>query len=244
MTQLADALTAHLGHEERDGMALVQQHLEQADWEWLDREHFAAQYRPRDVLPTLGWVMAGLPDDAARRLPGGNPLLLAVGRVLGRLRSRSDARTFGRRTLSRTDRLATVVTRRVAAAHTALLRRTGGRVGSRFRGGDVVLVTHRGRRSGRLFTTPLLYVRDGEDLVVAASNGGIDQEPQWWLNLQADPRGEVDVGGRRRPVSASVVAEEDRARLWAALMAQCPTYDAYQSKVSRRIALVRLTPAT
>ena len=67
---------------------------------------------------------------------------------------------------------------------------------ARFRGGDVVLLTHRGRRSGRTFTTPLLHVRDGDDIVVTASNGGVDAEPQWWLNLQADPYGEVEVRGR------------------------------------------------
>jgi F420H(2)-dependent quinone reductase len=113
----------------------------------------------------------------------------------------------------------------------------------RFRGGDVVLLTHRGRRSGRTFTTPLLHVRDGDDIVVAASNGGVDAEPQWWLNLQADPHGEVEVRGRRWAVVAAPVEDSDRMRLWQALMDRCPTYDDYQAKVSRRIALVRLSPA-
>ena len=244
IADLQTALSGHLAHEEDDGMQQVQAHLTQADWEWLDREHFAAQYRPRDVVPTLGWVMAGLPPQAEAHLPGVNRPMLVVGHALGRLRTRSDARTFaGRSTRTRTDRLATWVSKHVAAGHTALLRRTDGRIGNRFRGGDVVLLTHRGRRSGRTFTTPVLYVRDGEDLVVAASNGGIDQEPQWWLNLQADPSGEVEVRGRRWPVTATEVADEERAALWQALMAKCPTYDDYQSKVRRRIALVRLTPA-
>ena len=140
------------------------------------------------------------------------------------------------------DRLLTMVQRRVARVHTGLLRRSGGRLGNRFRGGDVVLLTHRGRTSGRTFTTPLLHVRDGDDLVVAASNGGVDAEPQWWLNLQADPHGEVEVRGRRWPVVAAPVDEADRGRLWQALMDRTPTYDEYQAKVSRRIALVRLSP--
>ncbi|SNS92159.1 deazaflavin-dependent oxidoreductase, nitroreductase family [Geodermatophilus saharensis] len=141
------------------------------------------------------------------------------------------------------DRLLTTTQRHAARVHTALLRRSGGRLGNRFRGGDVVLLTHRGRRSGRTLTTPLLHVRDGEDLVVAASNGGVDAEPQWWLNLQADPHGEVEVRGRRWPVVATQVDEADRGRLWRALMDRCPTYDDYQARVSRRIALVRLSPA-
>ncbi len=146
-------------------------------------------------------------------------------------------------TLSRGDRVLVAVSRWVAARHTALLRRTGGRVGNRFRGGDVVLVTCRGRVSGQDRSTPLLHVRDGGDVVVAASNGGIDAEPQWWLDLQADPRGAVEVRGRRWPVVAAEVEEPQRARLWAALMARFDGYDGYQARVARRIAVVRLPPA-
>ena len=141
------------------------------------------------------------------------------------------------------DAVLTAVSRHVGRVHTRVLRRTGGRIGARWLGGDVVLVTSRGRTSGREYTTPVLYVMDGADLVVAASNGGIDREPQWWLNLQADPHGTIEVGGRRSEVVASAVADADRARLWGALMARCDAYDGYQARVSRRIALVRLSPA-
>ncbi|WP_448625677.1 nitroreductase/quinone reductase family protein [Geodermatophilus sp. URMC 64] len=144
--------------------------------------------------------------------------------------------------MTRKDRVLTVVTKYAAKLHVAMHRRSGGRLVRTFRGGDVVLLTHTGRSSGRTFTTPLLYVRDGEDLVVAASNGGIDHEPQWWLNLQADPRGATEIGGRRTEVVTTRVAEADRQRLWDALMAKCPTYDDYQAGVSRRISLVRLSP--
>jgi deazaflavin-dependent oxidoreductase (nitroreductase family) len=140
------------------------------------------------------------------------------------------------------DRVLTVVGKYAAKVHVALHRRSGGRLARTFRGGDVVLLGHTGRTSGKGFTTPVFYVRDGDDLVVAASNGGIDREPQWWLNLQADPRGRTEIGGRRTAVVASRVDEADRRRLWEALMAKCPTYDDYQASVSRRIALVRLSP--
>jgi deazaflavin-dependent oxidoreductase (nitroreductase family) len=140
------------------------------------------------------------------------------------------------------DRVFTVITKYAAKVHVTMVRRSGGRLVRTFRGGDVVLLTHTGRRSGKTFTTPALYVRDGDDYVVAASNGGIDAEPQWWLNLQADPRGAVEIGGRRTAVRASQVGEADRQRLWDALMARCPTYDDYQAGVSRRISLVRLSP--
>ncbi|WP_051683853.1 nitroreductase/quinone reductase family protein [Blastococcus sp. URHD0036] len=145
-------------------------------------------------------------------------------------------------TPTRKDRALTVVTKYAAKVHVTLARRSGGRLVRTFRGGDLLLLSHTGRTSGRTYTTPALFVRDGEDYVVAASNGGIDSEPQWWLNLQADPRGAVEIGGRRTEVLASQVSEADRQRLWDALMAKCPTYDDYQSTVSRRISLVRLSP--
>jgi deazaflavin-dependent oxidoreductase (nitroreductase family) len=92
-----------------------------------------------------------------------------------------------------------------------LNRRSRGRLGNRFRGGQVLLLNHRGRRSGASYTTPVAYARDGEDYVVAASNGGIDLERQWWLNLQAEPRSTVEVRGRRIEVVAHLVDEADRA---------------------------------
>ncbi|MGY1739285.1 MULTISPECIES: nitroreductase/quinone reductase family protein [unclassified Blastococcus] len=147
-------------------------------------------------------------------------------------------------TMTPRDRALTAVSKYAAKVHVALVRRSGGRLVRTFRGGDLLLLTHTGRVSGRTLTTPALYVRDGEDYVVAASNGGIDAEPQWWLNLQADPRGAVEVGGRRTAVVASAVADADRQRLWDALMARCGAYDGYQASVSRRIALVRLTPVS
>ena len=241
--RLRDVLGAHLAHEERDGMALVQRHLTPADWERLDREVFAKDYRPREVPAVLGWVMSGLSPEQARHLPGASAPFLAFGRLMARRFDRQEARIFGgATTTSRRDRLLTVVTRVVAGWHVRINRWSDGRLGNRFRGGQVLLLTHRGRTSGRSFTTPLAYARDGDDLVVAASNGGIDLEPQWWRNLQADPRCAVEIRGRRIDVLASEVEGPDRARLWDALNANIDTYDGYQASVSRRIAVVRLTP--
>ena len=97
ITRLRDGLSAHLAHEERDGMALVQAHLTQEDWDRLDKEVFAKEYSARDVPAVLGWVMSGLSPEAARRLPGANPVLLAVGRFFARRFDRNEARTFGAR---------------------------------------------------------------------------------------------------------------------------------------------------
>ncbi|TFV81359.1 hemerythrin domain-containing protein [Blastococcus sp. CT_GayMR20] len=93
--QLRDGLCAHLAHEERDGMALVQKHLTQEDWDRLDREVFAKDYTPREVPAVLGWVMSGLAPEAARRMPGTNALLLAFGRWMARRFDRHEAKVFG-----------------------------------------------------------------------------------------------------------------------------------------------------
>jgi hypothetical protein len=77
-------------------MALVQRHLTQADWDRLDREVFAKDYRAREVPAVLGWVLSGLPPEAARRLPGANALFLAFGRLMARRFDRREAQIFGR----------------------------------------------------------------------------------------------------------------------------------------------------
>jgi len=94
---LRDGLGAHLAHEERDGMALVQRHLTQEDWDRLDREVFAKDYTPREIPAVLGWIMSGLSPEHARRLPGANALLLAFGRWMARRFERREARVIGPR---------------------------------------------------------------------------------------------------------------------------------------------------
>ena len=113
----------------------------------------------------------------------------------------------------------------------------------RFRGARLLYLTTVGRKSGKSRTVPLAFVRDDEDYVVAASNGGSDWEPAWWLNLQSQPQATMEVDGIKATVTASAVDDQDRDRLWQRLSDQLDTYDGYQSKVSRQIALVRLQPA-
>lgn len=88
----------------------------------------------------------------------------------------------------------------------------------------------------------MLYLTDGPDLVVVASNGGQDWAPSWWLNLQADPMAWVEVDGERYLVRAEQADPAKRVRLWAELVAMYPDYDKYQQRVTRTIPLVRLHP--
>lgn len=136
----------------------------------------------------------------------------------------------------------TAVSKVFAGAHTAAYRVTRGRFGNRFRGNDILLLTVRGRKSGDPHTTPVLYLRDGADYLIAASNGGFDWEPQWWRNLRVNPDAEIEVGGQRIAVRAEQLHGDERAQVWARLVAALSAFTGYQDKVHREIAIVRLHP--
>lgn len=132
--------------------------------------------------------------------------------------------------------------RALTDTHVRLYRLTRGWIGGRVRGVDIVLVDHVGRRSGKQRTTPLLYIRDGEALVIVASKGGSHRHPQWWPNLKAHPETTVQVGGERRRVRAREAKAEERARIWPRLVAVWPDYESYQRRTERRIPVVILEP--
>ena len=112
----------------------------------------------------------------------------------------------------------------------------------RFRGGDLLFLTTTGRKSGQPRTTPLLYLAEGDRWIVVASNGGADWEPGWWLNLRAGLPGVVELDRRRTPVTGTEVTGAERERLWSLLNEKVFDYASYQAKVSRRLAIVALTP--
>ena len=131
----------------------------------------------------------------------------------------------------------------VGAAHTLLYQASGGRVGGTVWGLSILLLTTRGRKTGKLRTTPLCFLRDGDDLVVVASNGGMDWFPSWWLNLLRDPLATVQVGRWRGAVRAREATPEERARFWAELTSIAPGYEKYQERTARVIPLAILGPA-
>jgi deazaflavin-dependent oxidoreductase (nitroreductase family) len=127
--------------------------------------------------------------------------------------------------------------------HAALYRLTGGLVGHWTGPLQSLLLTTTGRRSGQRRTVPLTYMLDGDRYVLVASNGGTDRHPAWWLNLSADPRAQVQVGGQAYEVTASTADGEERARLWPRLKAMNPFYGWYEQTTSRRIPIVILRRA-
>jgi deazaflavin-dependent oxidoreductase (nitroreductase family) len=134
------------------------------------------------------------------------------------------------------------IVRAVSRLHAAGFRLTGGRAGGRLVNNDVLLLTTAGRRTGRAHTVPLLYLREGERLVVIASYGGRHLPPDWYRNLTANPEAEVRLRRRRIAVTARTVDGADRPRLWAAAVAAYPGYAAYQERTPREIPLVILEP--
>jgi F420H(2)-dependent quinone reductase len=136
------------------------------------------------------------------------------------------------------------VTRRLMAAHTALYKASGGRIGHTAPGlPTMLLLDHVGAKSGKRRTAPLLYFRDGDDLVIVASKGGYPKHPAWFHNLKANPETSVQVGRERRAVRARVASEAERERLWPMAVRSYRGYRDYQERSKgRTIPLVILEP--
>lgn len=137
-----------------------------------------------------------------------------------------------------------------ARAQVRAFKATNGRIGSNWRVGagfrkpvPTLLLEHRGRKSGRLFTTPLLYLRDGENIVIVASQGGMPKNPQWFPNLVAHPDTAVHLKKRANvPVHARVADPEERAALWPRLVDLYADFAKYASWTDREIPVVILEP--
>jgi deazaflavin-dependent oxidoreductase (nitroreductase family) len=133
------------------------------------------------------------------------------------------------------------VLRRLMGLHTLAYRLTGGVVGHSFPGAPpMLLLDHVGARSGIQRTTPLVYVEDGDDIVLVASKGGHPHNPAWYHNLRANPETTVQVGRERRPVRARVATPQEHARLWPKAVATYSGYEDYQKRTRRQIPLVIL----
>ncbi|WP_326598697.1 nitroreductase family deazaflavin-dependent oxidoreductase [Streptomyces sp. NBC_01803] len=119
---------------------------------------------------------------------------------------------------------------------------TDGREGHLWRDGvPTLLLTTRGRKSGVLRRTALIYGRDGEDFLIVASQGGKPDHPAWYHNLVADPEVRLQVGADKFTARARTATPEERARLWPRMTEIWPDYDDYQTKTSREIPIVVLT---
>ncbi|MFI7616939.1 nitroreductase/quinone reductase family protein [Nonomuraea terrae] len=119
-------------------------------------------------------------------------------------------------------------------------RANGGEVGGRFAHAPLVLLTTKGAKTGRPHTTPAVYLRDGERVLVFATNAGADTHPAWYHNLLADPEVTVELGGQRLTARAAPLEGEERDRMYARQAALDPAFAAYQERTGRVIPVVAL----
>jgi len=125
--------------------------------------------------------------------------------------------------------------------HTAIFRLTGGRIGGRVVGGPVLLLHHVGAKSGKHRISPLLYLPDGERMVIVASKGGYTKHPGWFHNLKANPDTTVEVPREGKvAVRAHEASAEEREELWPRVVDLYKGYAAYQRSTPREIPLIVL----
>jgi F420H(2)-dependent quinone reductase len=135
-----------------------------------------------------------------------------------------------------------MVMRAVVAVHTRVYRATGGRLWGRASGMPVLLLTVAGRRTGKLHTTPVVYLDSGGRYVVSGTAAGSRTEPQWFRNLRHAERAVVQVGPRQVRVTVAIAAPAERDILWEQLVARAPSFAGYQTRTDREMPMAVLTP--
>lgn len=130
--------------------------------------------------------------------------------------------------------------RLIGRLHAWLWTLTHGRFVDAAKKAPFLLLTTKGRKTGRLRTTPVLYLEDGRDFIVIASFGGNDMHPAWYLNLKEHPEAEVVIRGERRRMTSSEITSEEKELIWRRLVKLYPQFDVYQQRTSREIPLLRL----
>lgn len=137
-----------------------------------------------------------------------------------------------------------VIIKWMSHINTWLYKASGGRIGNKFlQGAPVALLTTTGRKSGQPRVSPLLYLRDGDRVIVVASHGGREKNPMWYLNLKANPKVSVQIKKEVLELVARDATDEERAHYWPQLVQMYSSYDDYQSWTDRKIPIVICDPA-
>ena len=123
-------------------------------------------------------------------------------------------------------------------------RANEGKIGGQFEGAPLLLLTTTGAKSGRQHTTPVMYLPDGDRLVVFASKAGAPTNPAWYHNLVANPEASVEVGTDNFPVKATVLQGEERDRLYNEQATRYPGFRDYETKTTRVIPVIALERTT
>ena len=128
---------------------------------------------------------------------------------------------------------------------TWIYRTSKGRLGAKFlRGAPVCLVTTTGRTTGKARTVPLLYMYDGDDIIIVASKGGMPESPAWYSNIRANPEVDIEIGAKKVRHTCVTADSERRAELWPKLVAMYKDFEDYQARTDRVIPVVVCSPVT
>jgi len=142
------------------------------------------------------------------------------------------------------EKIAKPIIRVMSKINAFVYRNSGGKLFNTWlRGAPIMLLTTTGRKSGQPRTAPLLFLEDGDNVIIVASQGGMSTNPAWYLNLQADPACEIQIGNKRRPMVARRASDDEKADYWPRLTAMYRDFDDYQARTERNIPVIVLTPA-
>ncbi|GAA4097541.1 nitroreductase family deazaflavin-dependent oxidoreductase [Nonomuraea soli] len=119
-------------------------------------------------------------------------------------------------------------------------RANEGKVGGMFEGSNLILLTTTGAKSGRQVTSPVMYLPDGDRIVIIASNAGADHHPAWYHNLSAHPEATVEMGTETFAAKAEEISGPERDELYARMVAVAPGFAEYEARTSRRIPVLAL----
>jgi deazaflavin-dependent oxidoreductase (nitroreductase family) len=138
----------------------------------------------------------------------------------------------------RNSRLLALLMKYFARAHIWVYQRTNGRLGAKLLWFPAALITTTGRSTGRQRTTPTLYLRDGDRVILPASFGGRDASPGWYRNLKADPKVHIQIRGEHLDLIARDADDAERNLYWRKLIRIYPPYRGYRQAADRVIPLV------
>jgi deazaflavin-dependent oxidoreductase (nitroreductase family) len=116
-----------------------------------------------------------------------------------------------------------------------------GKVGGPFEGATLLLLTHRGAKTGTVRTNPLAYIEENGRYFVFGSKGGASTNPDWYHNLRAHPDATAEIGTEKFDVTAEVLTGEERDRIWTRNVRERPTFGEYEKRTSRQIPVIALT---
>jgi deazaflavin-dependent oxidoreductase (nitroreductase family) len=126
------------------------------------------------------------------------------------------------------------------SAHVALYRISRGKFGNKIANLPVLMITTFGRKSGKPYTNPVVYIEDGHDYLVSTSAGGMDWHPGWYLNLKSRPEARIEIGDKAFNVQSKIAESEERTRLYEKFKAASSNFMKYENGTSREIPVIRL----